>query len=34
MDFETFIRGKFPSELVIILGIPDAGPDTPDEKRR
>lgn len=33
MDFKTYIRGQFPSELVTILGIPEAGPDTADQKR-
>jgi hypothetical protein len=33
MDFETFIRGQFPSEMVTILGIPEAGPDQPDGRR-
>jgi hypothetical protein len=32
LDFPDFIRTKFPSELVMILGIPEAGPDTPDHK--
>lgn len=34
MDFETFIRGMFPSELVTILGIPEPGPDTAEQKPR
>ena len=32
--FAEFVRGRFPSEYFSILGIPDPGPDTPDEPKQ